>query len=102
VSISLLLIALILYNPFTGLSKSSNHLSYEELARNRANLGAGELQHFSPVSNHLTQLDIDVNTKDARPAASLPEYLTGKDQPELLPVEPERLAGVWFRPPPSL
>lgn len=101
VSISLLLIALILYNPFSGLCKSSNHLSFDARARHRANLGAGELQHFSPVSKQLTPVDLDVDTKDAPPAASLQEYRIGKEQQELLPVEPAPLAGVWFRPPPS-
>lgn len=104
VSISLLLIALVLYNPFSALHASSGRLSYDKLARHRASIGSGELQHFSPVSNPLGQADIaiDVDVNGAEPAACIQKYQTGRDEHELLASEPELLAGVWFRPPPSL
>ena len=104
VCISVLLIALVLYNPFAALNGSCGHLSYEKLARYRATVGSGELQHFSPVSNPHGQVDLDadVEVNETDPAWCIPEYQAGRDQEELLLPEQELLAGVWFRPPPSL
>lgn len=102
VCVILFLVVLLLYNPFTALKGSSGHLSYEKLPRHRANIGSGELQHFTPVSNFLGHVDTDADVNDAGPAAPVPQYRTTRDQHELLPFELELLAGVWFRPPPSL
>jgi len=104
VCISVLLIALVLYNPFAALNGSSGHLSYEKLARYRATVGSGELQHFSPVSNPQGQTDVDaVDVNETDPAGPIPEYQAGvRDQGELLVPEQALLTGVWFRPPPSL
>ena len=104
VCISVLLIALVLYNPFPALNGCSGHLSYEKPARYRATVGSGELQHFSPVSNPHGQADLeaDVDVNETDPAGFIPEYQTGRDQGELLLPEQALLTGVWFRPPPSL
>ncbi|HYA64699.1 MAG TPA: hypothetical protein VED66_15955 [Candidatus Sulfotelmatobacter sp.] len=104
VCVSVLLIALVLYNPFAALNGSSGHLSYEKLARYRATIGAGELQHFSPVSNPHGQadLDADVDVIGTDPTGPIPESQAEKGQRELLLPEQALLTGVWFRPPPSL
>ena len=47
--VSLLLIALLLYNPFLALASHSDGLTYQALARHRATVGASELDHFTPV-----------------------------------------------------
>ena len=104
VCLSVLLILLVIYNPFSGLSGYSGSLSYDELARNRATIGSSELQHFSPVSNPGVPSDVAVairllGTELLRcPQESEP----GANQREEIPSEPAKLAGVWFRPPPSL
>jgi len=104
VCLSVLLIALVLYNPFSALNGSSGHLSYEKLARYRATVGSGELQHFSPVSKAYGQADLDaeVDVIDTDPAGRTPAYQAERDREELLLPEQALLTGVWFRPPPSL
>ena len=102
VCLCLLLIALVVYNPFAALSRSSDHLSYDKLASNRASIGASELQHFSPVSSPDSQIELAVDLLTVEPKGCAQESQLRRDQQVLIPVEPELLAGVWFRPPPSL
>jgi hypothetical protein len=101
VCVCLLLMALVVYNPFTALNGSSGRLSYENLARNRASIGSGELQHFSPVSNPDMHSDLDVDSRDTEPVTAVRETQPDRTQQEPIPSEPGLLAGVWFRPPPS-
>jgi hypothetical protein len=102
VCVCLLLVALVVYNPFTALDGSSGRLSYENLARNRASIGSGELQHFSPVSDPDAPFDLDVDSRDAEPVIDVRETQLDRTQQETIPSEPALLAGFWFRPPPSL
>ena len=97
----LFLIVLVVYNPFATLNGSSGNLSYDKLARNRASVGASELQHFSPVMNPGVQSDLDVDSRGAELIRCDQENQPGRDQREMTPSEPAMLAGVWFRPPPS-
>jgi hypothetical protein len=101
VCVCLLLIALVVYNPFAALNGSTGRLSYENLARNRASVGSGELQQFSPVSNPDVHSDLDVELRDAEPVTCVREAQPDRKQQEAIPSEPAPLAGVWFRPPPS-
>ena len=101
VCLCLLLMALVVYNPFTALNGSSGRLSYENLARNRASVGSGELQHFSPVSNPDVHSDLDVDSRDTEPVTAVRKTQPDRTQQEAIPSEPGLLAGVWFRPPPS-
>jgi hypothetical protein len=102
VCLCVLLVALVIYNPFTALNGSSNCLSYDQLARNRSSIGAGELQHFSPVSNPEVQSATDVELRGAEPVQCVQGKRRGPDQSTIAPSEPALLTGVWFRPPPSL
>jgi hypothetical protein len=99
--ICLLLIGLIVYNPFVALSGSSGNLSYEKPARNRATIGSSEMQLFSPVLTPTSQPDLDVEVKGAEPAAAVQESLPGVDQREVIFLQPEVFANLWFRPPPT-
>jgi hypothetical protein len=101
VCVSALLVLLVIYNPFAVLHGSSSSLSYETLARNRASIGASELQHFSPVSNPQLQPDVQVHLRGVEPAPCVEEQEPSGDQREVIAWEPQLLAGVWFRPPPS-
>lgn len=102
VCLCVLLMAFVVYNPFAALSGSSGHLSCERMARHRASIGSSELQHFSPVSNPDVHTDLEVDVRGAEPAPCVQENQPGRDQLEIIPSEPALLAGVWFRPPPSL
>ena len=99
--VCVLLIGLVIYNPFIALRGPSGELSYEKLARNRATIGSSELQHFSPVVNPTVQPDLDVEVRGAEPAAAIQKSQPGIVQQELIFVQPELCANLWFRPPPQ-
>jgi hypothetical protein len=102
VCICVLLIGLVLYNPFAALGRTSASLSYDRLARNRATVGSAELQKFSPAPDpNMQPPDVDAGVPQIEPAAILQVHERGMEPQEVLPAEPELLAGVWFRPPPS-
>jgi hypothetical protein len=103
VCLCVFLIALVVYNPFAALNGSpSGCLSYEQHARNRSSIGAGELQHFSPVSDPEVPINTDVELRGTEPVRCVQENWPGPDQLKVIPSEPALLTGVWFRPPPSL
>jgi len=101
VCICLLLIGLVVYNPFVPLRGSSGNLSYERLARNRATIGSSELQQYSPAPTPTVQTDIAVEVEEAEPATVVQESRPGMVQPEVAPLQPELCASLWFRPPPT-
>jgi hypothetical protein len=96
----LLLIVLVAYNPFAALNGSCAKLSCEKIARNRATIGSGELQHFSPVSDPSVQSDAALDVNCPQPPLPTPARYRVQDEPEVIPREAALLAGVWFRPPP--
>ena len=97
--VCVLLIGLLLYNPFAALTTASDGLSYQALARHRASVGASEMQHFAPVKAETGQPDVTV----AAPKADLP---APREEARLesggvhLPLLLEGMTTVWFRPPP--
>lgn len=100
--VCILLIGLVLYNPFAGLFGSNDGFCYDRLARNRATVGASELQHFSPVTSSIAQTELDLDT----PAKTLmqvrwQEYHDADLQEAFVP-HAEFTAQLWNRPPPSL
>lgn len=102
IAISVLVVGLVLYNPFVVLGRSSGCLSYQRLACNRATLGSAELQDFSPAPDpDIQPPDIGADVPQIEPAVILQAHPPALDQEELIPAEPELLAGVWFRPPPT-
>lgn len=97
------LAGLLLYNPFVGLLSSSDGLSYDHLARNRATVGASELQHFSPVSNSAdAQTELDVDTPATGLLHVVCEEWLHADLQEAHPPQAEFFAEFWNKPPPSL
>ena len=98
----LLLIGLLLYNPFAGLWGPTDGVSYDKLARNRATIGASELQHFSPVPNENTQADLDMDL--AFPALQVLVRTQPGSTESLAVVSPqaEYLLEFSNRPPPTL
>jgi hypothetical protein len=96
------LVLFLLYNPFLSLIHAPNGLSVQHLSSNRATVGAGELQDFSPVQKYL-------------PATNAPKesavYLLLAPETTIFPVDwdvdadkalrDDFASNLWFRPPPS-
>ena len=99
--LSLLLIALLLYNPFLALLGHSDGLTYQALARHRATVGASELDHFAPVQADSAQLAAIVEKIFIRLTPDKKEFPTRILQDPKLPQPVELIASVWFRPPPA-
>ena len=101
--VCLLLVGLLLYNPFLSLLHSSTGLSVHHLARNRATVGASELQHFAPVSGEVVwHVPLVTCTSDISVTSS------GHDSPLATDLMRNRVitldysSNLWFRPPPSV
>ena len=105
VCVCMVLVASILYNPFFALKIQSDGLVYASLARHRSTVGSSEMQHYPPVQ-----------AKYAEPAATIEEtaskisvvqgaqteYPARIILDQALPPQPELIASICFRPPPSL
>jgi hypothetical protein len=97
--ICVLLVGLLLYNPFAAVTSASNGLAYQALARHRASVGASEMQHFAPVEAQSVHVDVSVRT----PMGELP---APREEARLesgrvhLPLLLEGMTSLWFRPPP--
>ena len=103
VLLCLLLVGLMLYNPFAGLWGVGDGLSYDHLARNRATVGASELQHFCPVSNSAAsqvELDVDIPATGMLPFAR--EEFSRTELQETFPPQTKFSTELWNKPPPSL
>ena len=100
--VCLLLVGLLLYNPFLALMQPHTGLSLHRLPRNRATVGASELQHFSPVTNALAAGELGVKN-----IGEIVAVVAEKKYPLAIgnPPSPVTLRGfssnLWFRPPPS-
>ena len=100
--VCVLIVGLLLYNPFLALLHSPGGLSVQHQARNRATVGAGEMQHFSPVSNELaagilpeercSEILATVGDQESRLAGDLSRDVV---------VTPDFSSNLWFRPPPT-
>jgi hypothetical protein len=99
--VCVLLLGLLLFNPFAALASGSSHSGYSTLPRHRATVGASEMQHFSPVRSEISSVDVAwvVQLIDVKvtPAESTPRTILREE----LPPWPALLVSVWFRPPPS-
>jgi hypothetical protein len=105
VCICLVLIASVLYNPFFALKIQSDGLAYASLARHRSTVGSSEMQHYPPVQAKYAQPDATV--EETVPRVSVvqveqTEYPASILLDQTLPPQPELIASICFRPPPSL
>ena len=101
ICLSLLLIGLVLYDPFLGLINCSDGLTYQALARNRATVGASEMQHFAPMQGENAQLEATVERICVELLVEKKEFPSHAFEVESLPQRPELTTSVWFRPPPT-
>jgi hypothetical protein len=99
------LIASILYNPFFALKIQSDGLVYAALARHRSTVGSSEMQHYPPVQVEYAQPDATVEETAAKVSVAQvtkTEHAARSILDQALPPQPELIASICFRPPPSL
>lgn len=101
VCVPLLLMGLLLYNPFSAIVSHGDGLAYQELPRHRATVGASELQHFSPIQAESAQLQSILEEIFAKLVMVKTEPVSHQFQEEKLPHRPEPMDNLWFRPPPA-
>ncbi|HTB93478.1 MAG TPA: hypothetical protein VK728_11650 [Candidatus Sulfotelmatobacter sp.] len=98
--VCVLLGALLLYNPFIALCYSHDTIEVHTLQRNRASVGASELQHFSPVQDDIQQTDLDLDSNREEVAAPAGSYLARGFEREVEVPQSDIAYKVWSRPPP--
>jgi hypothetical protein len=97
-----LLAALILYNPFAALCFSHGRIEVHTLQRNRATVGASELQHFSPVQDDTKQANLHLETSREEVAAPAESFVARGFEREVEIPQSDIVSRVWSRPPPLL
>lgn len=98
--ICVLLAALILYNPFAALCFSHGTIEVHTLQRNRALVGASELQHFSPVQDGYQQADLNLESNCEEVTASGETFVARGFEREVEVPQSDNAFEVWSRPPP--
>src|ERR1700757_4037601 len=98
--ICVLLTALLLYNPFAALYYSHDTIEVHTLQRNRASVGASELQHFSPVQDDTPQADLNLESSRDEVAVPAGSYVARGFEREAEVPQSDIVSKVWSRPPP--
>jgi hypothetical protein len=98
--VCVLLAALILYNPFAALWYSHGPVEVHTLQRNRATVGASELQHFSPVQDDTKQADLNSEASREEVAVPAGSYVARGFEREVEVPQSDIVSRVWSRPPP--
>jgi hypothetical protein len=98
--ICVLLAALLLYNPFATLCFSHGTFEVHTLQRNRASVGASELQHFSPVQDDIPQVDLNLEASREEVPAPAGSYVARGFEREVETPQSDIVCKVWSRPPP--
>jgi hypothetical protein len=99
------LVASILYNPFFALKIQSDGLVYASLARHRSTVGSSEMQHYPPVEAKYAEPAATIDetaTKISVVQGAQTEYPARIILDQVIPPQPELIASICFRPPPSL
>jgi hypothetical protein len=98
--VCVLLAALILYNPFAALYYSHDTIEVHTLQRNRASVGASELQHFSPVQDDIPEADVNLEADREELAAPAGSFVARGFEREVEVPQSDIVSTVWSRPPP--
>jgi len=98
--ICVLLGALLLYNPFAALYFSHDTIEVHTLQRNRASVGASELQHFSPVQEDIQQADLNLESNREEVPVPAGSYVARGFEREVEVPQSDIAFKVWSRPPP--
>jgi hypothetical protein len=103
VLLCLLLVGLVLYNPYLAGPESSASTCFRHAASNRATVGASELQHFTPVDNRGVLLAAFVLLFPGFPIVAPRSSRSGDYRIAAVCHSPQFLpASLWFRPPPTV
>jgi hypothetical protein len=96
------LVALLLYNPFAAFLHLADGLSVNHLPRNRATIGAGEMQHFSPVAKATTPLiSVSEYFREILATSEDQDFPPGTRIAPTLAILQLLSSNLFFRPPPS-
>jgi len=95
-----LLAFLLLYNPFAALHCSHSNKSVHNPQRNRATVGASELQHFGLVQKETQPTDVTLENREEVTAPAGSYVARGFEREEAVP-QPEFSIKIWSRPPPA-
>src|SRR5512135_1822883 len=95
-----LLAVLMLYNPFAVLCFSHGAIEVHILQRNRASVGAPELQHFSPIQDDIPQADVYLEANRKEVMASAETFVARGFEREVEVPQSDIAFEVWSRPPP--
>ena len=98
--ICVLLAALLLYNPFAALCISHGTYEVHTPQRNRASVGASELQHFSPVQDGNQQVDLSLESNREEVAVTAEGFVARGYEREVEVPQSDIVSKVWSRPPP--
>jgi hypothetical protein len=98
--ICVLLAALLLYNPFAALCFSHGTFEVHTPQRNRASVGASELQHFSPVQDGNRQVDLSLESNREEVAVTAEGFVARGYEREVEVPQSDIVSKVWSRPPP--
>jgi hypothetical protein len=101
--IAFLLVGLLLYNPFSIALHSQAKVTVEHLHSNRATVGAGELDPFSPVTKQIALVlaVIAVSSLVLLCLSNEQSQAIKLDFRPLAAISPEFAHDLWFRPPPT-
>ena len=97
-----LLAALILYNPFAAICQTHSVSEVHSPQRNRATVGASELEHFCPVQDDSLQTDLNIEENREEVAVPAESFVARGFEREVEVPQPDIARQVWSRPPPSL
>src|SRR5258708_4449135 len=98
--ICVLLGALLLYNHFAALYFSHDTLDVLNLPRNRATVGALELQQLSPVQEDIQQPDLNLESNREEVPVPAGSYVARGFEREVEVPQSDIAFKVWSRPPP--
>jgi hypothetical protein len=94
------LATLLLYNPFAALCLSHGTFEVHTLQRNRASVGASELQHFCPVQDGTQQVDLNLESNREEVAVPAEGFVARGYEREVEVPQSDIVSKVWSRPPP--
>ncbi|HME13134.1 MAG TPA: hypothetical protein VKF79_09755 [Candidatus Acidoferrum sp.] len=103
IALCLLLIALVVYNPYLVAPELSGDTCFRHAPSNRATVGASELQHFTPADGRSFLATATVAILGHLGRLAPPAYQSRRWARETVssPIVMQS-ASLWFRPPPAV
>jgi hypothetical protein len=103
ITVCLLLVVLVVYNPYLAGLESCANICIRHAPSNRATVGACELQHFTPGNRRSVFGAAAVGVFEYFDELAPPTRSWRRSMPEAVFVSVQfRTASLWFRPPPGV